>query len=68
MAPIEFGKLYGAGAALGYTPADVDACSFWQFGECVEGWKKANGAADNVKPPSDLEFEALLERHGLPVH
>jgi hypothetical protein len=60
-APIDFGRIYGTGAALGFAPDQVDRCSFWQLGVCVDGFNKANGAEDKIEPPTDAEFDALLE-------
>jgi hypothetical protein len=53
------------------TPADVDACSLWQLAACVDGWNRAHGAAPKPEPPSDAEFDRMIEasaeieaRHG----
>lgn len=35
--------------------------SFWQLGVCVDGFNKANGAEEKLAPPTDAEFDALLE-------
>jgi hypothetical protein len=43
------------------TPADVDACSFWQFAAAVDGWNRVHGAEPKPQAPSDAEFDAMLE-------
>lgn len=35
--------------------------SLFQFSACADGWTKAHGDG-KPEPPSDAEFEALLER------
>ena len=52
-------------------PADVDACSIWQFAACVDGWNRVHGSEPKPEAPSDAEFDAMLDasadleaRHG----
>ena len=47
---------------MGFTPRDVDACSFWQFAASVEGFNKANNPGD-PPAPSNAEFDDMLARH-----
>jgi hypothetical protein len=47
---------------MGFTPAEVDACSFWQFSACVEGFNKANNP-DAAPPPTNAEFDEMVARH-----
>lgn len=35
--------------------------SFWQLGVCVDGFNRANCAEEQIRPPTDAEFDALLE-------
>jgi len=42
-------------------PADVDACSIYQFAACVDGWNKVHGSEPKAEAPSDDEFDAMLE-------
>lgn len=37
--------IYGTGAAIGFTPQQVDQMSIWQFNAAVAGWVKANTAS-----------------------
>jgi hypothetical protein len=46
---------------MGFTPGDVDACSFWQFSACVEGFNKANNP-DTAPAPSNAEFDEMVAR------
>jgi hypothetical protein len=44
---------------MGFTPAQVNDMSLWEFTACVDGWNRAHG--DNKpEPPSDEEYDALL--------
>jgi hypothetical protein len=42
-------------------PADVDACSFWQFAAAVDGWNRVHGSAPKPEAPSDADFDRMLE-------
>jgi hypothetical protein len=42
------------------SPDQVDRCSFWQFGACVDGFNRANSAEESIPAPTDAEFDALL--------
>ena len=53
--------IYGTGAAIGFSPDQVDRCTFWQFRTCVEGFNRANGAEEKLEAPADDVFDALLE-------
>ncbi|MFK4622572.1 hypothetical protein [Bradyrhizobium diazoefficiens] len=59
--------IYGNGAAMGFSPDQVDHMSFWQFRACIDGFNKANGAEEVIPPPTDAEFDALLEGRNLNV-
>lgn len=44
---------------MGFTPAQVDEMTMWQFAACVEGYNRAHG--DNKpQPPSEEEFDTAL--------
>ena len=43
---------------MGFSPADVGAMSFWQFQAALDGWKRANGATEELPLMSDDEFDA----------
>ncbi len=56
--------IYGNGAAMGWSPDQVDRCSLWQMRVAVDGYNRANSADEKIPAPSDAEFDALLEgRH-----
>jgi hypothetical protein len=42
-------------------PDRVDACSIWQFAAAVDGWNRVHGAAPKPEPPTDAEFDAMVE-------
>jgi hypothetical protein len=42
-------------------PAEVDRCSLWQFAACVDGWNRTHGAEPKPEPPTDEEFDEMLE-------
>lgn len=54
-----------AGAA-GYTPAEVDKMSLWEFLCLQSGWQKSRqeGEAGPTAPTED-EYQAALERFGV---
>jgi hypothetical protein len=35
--------------------------SLWQFAACVDGWNKAHGGEPEPEPPSDDDFNAMIE-------
>jgi hypothetical protein len=43
------------------SPAAVDACSLWQFAAAVDGWNRVHGAEPKLEPPSDAEFDAMID-------
>ena len=42
-------------------PDKVDLCSFWQFAAAIDGWNKVHGGEPKLEPPSDAEFDAMIE-------
>lgn len=46
---------------MGYTPAEVDAMSYWQFLACSDGYALAHGGKERTDPPSDEEFLAWAD-------
>ncbi|MET3602032.1 hypothetical protein [Martelella mangrovi] len=44
---IRMAKIYGAGAAMGFSPQEVNAMSVWQFSAALDGYIKANSAEEN---------------------
>lgn len=46
---------------MGFTPAEVDRMSPWEFAAAVKGWNKAHG--DNApEPPTAERFDAIMSR------
>jgi hypothetical protein len=41
-----FASIYGVGAAMGFTPQQVNAMSMWQFAAAFDGYVKANGGGE----------------------
>jgi hypothetical protein len=60
--------ILGLGAALGWSSSQTYAASVWEIAACVRGYNKANGAGELTEPPSNEEFDAMLERHKVRVH
>lgn len=46
---------------MGWTPAQVDSCSLWQFLAARDGWIAAN-TPDQSKPPTAAEHDAMVEK------
>jgi hypothetical protein len=40
----------------------VDRCSLWQFSAAVDGWNKTHGGEPKPEPPTDAEFEIMLDQ------
>jgi hypothetical protein len=49
---------------MGWTPAQVDACSLWEFLAARAGWIAANSAPEEMPPPTAAEHDAMLEKWG----
>ena len=49
---------------MGFTPAQVDACSFWEFLAARDGWVTANSPPDQARPPTEAEHDALIRKWG----
>lgn len=47
---------------IGFTPAEVNDMSFWEFGCAVAGYAEAHGAEPQITYPSDEEFAQALLR------
>jgi len=47
---------------MGWTPAEVDAASLWQFMGAWRGWRAANTASGAPQFPSEADHEANLAR------
>lgn len=49
------------------SPAEVDACSLWQFFAAVEGWNAAHGAKDGpaITPEQEDDlWQGVIDRSG----
>ena len=44
---------------MGFTPAQVDEMSMWEFAACAEGFNRAHGDG-KPKPPTEDEFDDAL--------
>ena len=49
---------------MGFSPAEVDGCSLWQFLAARDGWIKANTTEDSSRPPTPEEHDALIAKWG----
>lgn len=63
---VAWGRFYGWGGTLGFTPRDIKEMSLWEFNMTIDGWRQANGAAEEegASAPSDADFYAAVERYG----
>ena len=50
---------------MGFSPAAVDGCSLWEFLAARDGWIKANTVADQERPPTPEEHDALVEKYAV---
>jgi hypothetical protein len=67
---LRFAKIYGAGAAMGFTPQQVDQMTVWQFFAAVDGFVKANGgAADSTLSETEKDeiWDWMQARAGSPT-
>lgn len=63
--PIDAGALYGAGAAMGFTPQQVDAMSVYQFVAAANGYKRAHGGnTTGGKKLSVDDYRELEAKYG----
>jgi hypothetical protein len=54
----------GLGAAIGFTPEQVDGMTLWQLKACAEGWRLAHrGGHAAIAPPTDEEYQAFINRN-----
>lgn len=42
----------------------MDGCSFWQFLAARDGYVLANSPPEDMKPPTDEEHDALVQKWG----
>lgn len=54
-------EIFGAAAAMGFGPHEVDRWEPWQFRAAWDGWK-ATKVAPKTRAPSAAEFEAAVAR------
>jgi hypothetical protein len=48
---------------MGFTPAQVDGCSLWEFLVCREGWIAAN-CPEETAAPTPEQHDAMIEKWG----
>lgn len=48
---------------MGYTPAEVDDMTLWQFSACAEGYRAAHSPPVKLPPPSEEKFDEMVRRH-----
>ncbi|NTS30665.1 hypothetical protein HQ945_05310 [Phyllobacterium sp. BT25] len=49
---------YAAGAAIGFSPRQIDEMSLWEFGAVIDGYKRANGVEE---APPVMDDDRLSE-------
>jgi len=58
---IRFAAIYGTGAAIGFTPQEVNEMTMWQFMAAVDGYIQAN-SQDDGKSLSKKEADDIWKR------
>jgi len=48
---------------MGFTPAQVDACSLWEFLAARDGWVAANTSQESAAPTPE-EHDTMLAKWG----
>jgi hypothetical protein len=48
---------------MGFTPAQVDRMTLWEFAACADGYRKAHAPPEMPDPPTPAEFEQMVQRH-----
>lgn len=56
---IDYSHFYKSGAAMGFSPDQVDRMTFAQFRAAVQGVNKANSTGDEVTFPTGDQYEAF---------
>lgn len=46
---------------MGFTPAQVDDMTLWEFSACADGWAISKGAKKAARPLTESEYDALVE-------
>ena len=57
---MKFGQMYGLGAAMGFTPSQIDAMTLWEFSCCVDGWTLSKGIKKPGKEITEKQYDALI--------
>lgn len=55
-------EIYGAAAAMGFAPDEVDRWEPYQFSAAYQGWRMANTVESKPKAPSAEEYQAALAK------
>ncbi|MBZ9653549.1 hypothetical protein [Phyllobacterium lublinensis] len=50
---------YAAGAAMGFSPRQIDEMSLWEFGAVIDGYKRANGVEEAPPTMADDRLSEL---------
>lgn len=58
------GDVYAVGFQLGLKPQEVRDMTVWEWGRCVEGWSRAQGADDEVRAPEKTDIDDLVAKYG----
>lgn len=59
---LRFATIYGAGAAMGFSPEQINKMSVWHFNALVDGWIKANDTSGGSGPHlSETEKDEIWE-------
>lgn len=58
---IRIGALYGVGAAIGFTPAQINEMSIWQFNAALDGVLKSRGDGKGLSEDEKVDLWTWLE-------
>lgn len=62
---MKFSSFYAFGGAMGFTPAQIDACSLWELRQMIAGARHFHNPSEKKGTlPSDEEFDELQRRYG----
>ena len=62
---MNFAPFFAFGGSMGFTPAEIKACSWWELRQMITGARNFHAPSDKKAAlPSDEEFEEMQRRYG----
>jgi hypothetical protein len=56
-------EIIAIGAGLGWPPSVTYQQTLWEIIAAIDGHNRVQGGEDKLEPPSDAQFEAMLDEH-----